>query len=323
MLRIENYSLSLKDSDGKVLPILEDITLELSRGTCLGLAGESGSGKSMLACSILGLVPSESVAIRSGKIIFTGQDLLRISESEFRKIRGKRISMIFQEPMAAMNPMMTIRSQIDEMIATHEPSCTASEISEAVKRALSSAGFSDPLKYWNSYPHQLSGGMRQRAMAAMAIALEPELILADEPTTALDAALQIGLLREFRTLIGNNERSMIFISHDLGVLREISDRIAVLYAGNLLETGNSREILENPAHPYTRALVNSLPRLINERKLPQPIAGGLPKPDQKPKGCVFEPRCPQSAQKCRECRPKLLETASGHYVKCFFPGAWQ
>jgi len=319
LLSVENFSLWLKSNDGRVLPVLEDISLAVDSGKCLGIAGESGSGKSILALSILQLVPPGIAAKSSGSIFFRENNLGKMSESQIRNIRGNHIAMVFQEPMTALNPLMTLYEQIAETVRAHAPNKPEAEVENLVKKALAGAGFPEPAKFYDSFPHQLSGGMRQRAMLAIALVMEPDLIIADEPTTALDAVLQVQLLHELRTSIKQKSQSLIFISHDLGVIRAIADDLVIMYAGQVMETGETKAVLESPRHPYTNALVGAMPRLIFERKLPKPIPGHLPSPDKKPGGCVFSDRCPKSTEKCKNEVPALKELDERRKVKCFFP----
>ena len=291
MLKIENYSLTLRGANNESLPVLENISLSIEKGKCLGIAGESGSGKSVLAMSIVGLIPKPSIKNFDGHIFVNNKETTNILEKDLNHIRGKEVGFIFQEPMTAMNPLMKLYEQISEVVYAHESKLNSKEIETKVKKALQRAGFKTPEKFLDAYPHQLSGGMRQRAMIAMALVMEPKLIIADEPTTAIDAELQLELLKELRQLITQDHLSMMFISHDLGVLRNICDDIAILYCGNLIEKGPAKEILSNPKHPYTRDLISALPRLIQENKLPEPIKGNLPSPINKPKGCVYANRC--------------------------------
>lgn len=319
LLRIDGFSLDLRGSDGRVLPVLEDIRLDVDRGECLGIAGESGSGKTVLALALMGLIPSESIAGRRGNIQFAQTELLSLSEEQFRPLRGAKIAMVFQEPMTAMNPLLTIEEQIGEAVSAHHPGFTGRERLEFVDRALRRAGFPQPELHRDSFPHQLSGGMRQRAMLAMALVLDPELILADEPTTALDAGLQVQLLRELRGTVKEGGHALMFISHDLGAIRAVADRLAVLYAGRLMEVGPAAEVLSDPAHPYTSTLVGALPRLTVERKLPQAIPGHLPAPDRKPRGCVFSDRCPGVQPRCTQEIPVLVDVRERRQAACFFP----
>jgi len=319
LLRVDDFSLQLKGSDGRILPVLEHVSLQLEQGCCLGIAGESGSGKSVMAMSIAALLPSGAVHSRQGKIEFEGCDILSARDSELQQLRGRKIGFIFQEPMTAMNPLMTLYDQIVETVYAHFPANSRADADKRVMLALARAGFKEPEKFLNSYPHQLSGGMRQRAMIAMALVLEPELIVADEPTTAIDAALQVQLLAGLRRQIEQERRSMIFISHDLGVIKAVSDQLAVFYAGCLVESGSTRSVLEAPAHPYTADLVAALPRLVSERKLPVSIAGTLPSPDKKPGGCVYSDRCRYAREECLKQRPESRDIAPGWQVRCLFP----
>ena len=319
MLRIENFSLTLSDSNKRMLPVLENISLDLEDGVCLGLAGESGSGKSVLAMSVMGLLPKASIAKESGKILFKEKVLTNFSEGDFRKLRGCKIAMVFQEPMTAMNPLMTLFDQIAESVLAHEHGISKAELQERVRVSLLKSGFAEPEKFFHSYPHQLSGGMRQRAMLAISLVLEPELILADEPTTALDAGLQVQILAELRKRVKNEGKSLVFISHDLGVINSVSDRLGVLYAGNLIEFGPTKEVIENPRHPYTKDLLAAMPRLVQSKSLPKPIPGNLPAPDNKPLGCVYSDRCKLSVDKCKQERPVNQFFENGRSVKCWFP----
>ncbi len=317
MLKIENYSLTLIGNDGQDLPVLENINLEIKKGTCLGIAGESGSGKSVLAMSILGLLPRASIKSSEGQRFVDGEETTNASEKVLNTIRGNKVGFVFQEPMTAMNPLMKLSEQIGEVVYAHDPLATKTTVEKKVIAALLRSGFKEPEKFLDSYPHQLSGGMRQRAMMAMALVMEPKLIIADEPTTAIDAELQIELIKELRNQIDNNDLSMLFISHDLGVLRSISDEIAVLYCGNLVEKGPAKEIIDNPKHPYTADLISALPRLVKERKLPKSIDGILPSPDNKPLGCVYSDRCSKADKKCCRERPELEQVGENHFVACW------
>lgn len=319
MLEVNNYSLTLAGSDKKELPVLEDVSFKIAKGQSLGLAGESGSGKSVLALSLMGLIPKNNVVSQTGSIVLNDAELLKISETEYRRLRGKTIAMVFQEPMTAMNPLMSVYDQIAECVFAHEPSTSKDLVKQKVHCSLLNAGFPEPEKVYASFPHQLSGGMRQRAMLAISLVLEPELILADEPTTALDASLQIQILNEFKNRVNENKKSLIFISHDLGVIRAVADNLAILYAGNMLEMGPAKDVLAAPCHPYTVDLIESLPRLTSERRLPLPIHGHLPSPDAKPKGCVYSDRCRNVKEKCVKSRPEFVKQQNGRFVRCFYP----
>ncbi|MBF0501853.1 MAG: ABC transporter ATP-binding protein [Candidatus Riflebacteria bacterium] len=319
ILEIEDLSLTLRGSDGKRLPVLEDLRLSLSKGECLGIAGESGSGKSILAMTIMGLVPGASILERRGSVKFEGVELLGLSEDGFSKLRGNRMAMVFQEPMTSLNPLLTIGEQVGETIYAHQSDLSAADVEGRVCAAMSRAGFSDPGAYLASFPHQLSGGMRQRAMLAMSLVMEPDIIIADEPTTALDASLQVQLLDQLRHGVKDGGHALIFISHDLGVIRSIADRLAVLYAGFLVEEGPAAAVLEHPAHPYSAALTAALPRLTVEHRLPRSIPGHLPSPDKKPSGCVFSDRCVKAQRVCHETVPMSREVGRNRRARCLFP----
>jgi peptide/nickel transport system ATP-binding protein len=315
MLDIKNYSLKLKDSDGRLLPVLEEVSLHLGKGQCLGIVGESGSGKSVLAMSSIGLLSGALVKERCGEVLFNGQDLGKASPRELRKILGKQIGVIFQEPMTAMNPLMTLAQQLEETVKAHLPRTSPADLRKSAMAALAKAGFSEPERFYNSYPHQLSGGMRQRAMIAMALVLNPMLLIADEPTTAIDAELQVHVIDEL-TKCKNQGQSILFISHDLGVMRSIADTLAVMYCGCLLEYGDTKTIFDSPRHPYTQALIAALPRLVTQKLLPKPIPKTMPAPHQKPAGCVFADRCPRAFEACTAARPKLKPINPKQLVAC-------
>jgi peptide/nickel transport system ATP-binding protein len=319
LLEIVGYSLTLRASDGRVRPVLEDVSLTVSAGECVGIAGESGSGKSVLAQSLMGLFSPESVVDQMGVIQFAGLSLLDLAEPAWRTLRGARMAMVFQEPMTALNPTMTLWQQMAEIVVTHRPGSSRQEVEATVRRALTRSGLPEPARLYDAYPHQLSGGMRQRAMLAMALVMEPDLILADEPTTALDAGLQVQLLRELRTLVETGRRALIFISHDLGALRAVADRLVILYAGIPVEMGKTPAVLATPAHPYTAALIKALPRLHARASLPHPIPGHLPPPESKPAGCVFVDRCDRRQEICAARRPPPTPLGATGLVRCHFP----
>ena len=319
MLRVKDYSLTLAGSDRRELPVLENVSFILKPGQSLGIAGESGSGKSVLALSLMGLIPKNNIVRQSGELIYNNLNLLETSELDYRKLRGQSIAMVFQEPMTAMNPLMNLFDQIAETLYAHNSSISSEQVKEKVYLSLLNAGFSEPEKFYDSFPHQLSGGMRQRAMIAISLVLEPELIIADEPTTALDASLQIQVLEELKKRVHQEQKSLIFISHDLGVIRAVADNLAILYAGRLLEIGLAKDILVNPLHPYTFDLIASLPRLSVERKLPMPIPGHLPSPDKKSQGCVYSERCRKAQKECFVSNPELVSCQNERKVRCFYP----
>jgi peptide/nickel transport system ATP-binding protein len=298
---------------------VRDISFALSRGEALGLVGESGSGKSVTSLAIMGLLaPQASV---SGEILFSTngsvpQNLITLEAESMRRLRGSRIAMIFQEPMTALNPVMRVGEQIAEAVRAHNTVSKSEAWNRAVE-ALKETAIADAERRARDYPHQLSGGMRQRVMIAMAIVNRPELLIADEPTTALDVTIQaqiLDLLAQLRKKFG---LTMLFISHDLAVVSKVADRVAVMYAGSLVELGDREEVFMNPAHPYTRGLLAAVPTLRTERDRPlQTIEGTVPAPSNLPAGCPFEPRCSDRLPICAQALPELIEVAPGHWARC-------
>jgi oligopeptide/dipeptide ABC transporter ATP-binding protein len=298
---------------------VRDLSFTIARGEVLGLVGESGSGKSLTSLALMRLLPPQAEA--TGEIAFRdgdgpALDLLRVPEHDMHRLRGLRIAMIFQEPLTALNPVMRVGEQIAEAVSAH----AAVEKREAWERAVAAmndVAIADAPRRARDYPHQLSGGMRQRVMIAMAIVNRPQLLIADEPTTALDVTIQaqiLELLAELRSRFG---LTLLFISHDLAVVSEIADRVAVMYAGSLVEFGSRRDIFRNPTHPYTRGLLHAVPTLTTDRQHPlETIEGTVPPSHLAPPGCPFEPRCPLRVEDCRRALPGLLEVAPGHVVRC-------
>jgi peptide/nickel transport system ATP-binding protein len=299
-----------------VVKAVDGVSFRVHRGECLGLVGESGCGKSMTALSILRLVPEPPGKIVSGQIDFKGKDLLELSEKAMRKIRGKDIAMIFQEPSASMNPAFSIGNQIKEVIGFHQGG-DRNVIMEKALEILRAVQIPDPRRILSQYPHELSGGMIQRVMIAMAVTCVPDLLICDEPTTALDISTQaqiISLLNELRQQRGT---SMLFITHDLGILSWICNSAAVMYAGNVIEYSDIRSILRNPLHPYTQALIESTPRLDANAHRLKVITGQVPNLAQSPPGCRFHPRCHFAKDFCKEAPPPMREKVEGHWVACF------
>jgi len=299
------------------LTAVRNIDFEVERGQVLGLVGESGSGKSVTSLAIMRLLPPQASA--SGEIHFNGvgpQNLLTLESESMRQLRGSKISMIFQEPMTALNPVMRVGEQIAEAVRAHDPVSKKESWNRAVE-ALKEAAIPDPVTRARDYPHQLSGGMRQRVMIAMAIVNRPELLIADEPTTALDVTIQaqiLDLLAELRRKFG---LAMLFISHDLAVVSKVADRVAVMYAGSLVEIGPRDEIFRAPAHPYTRGLLRSVPTLATSRERPlATIEGTVPPLHAVPTGCPFEPRCGYRIPECARALPPLIEVTPGHQARC-------
>ncbi len=288
------------------------ISISLDEGESLGVVGETGAGKTTTALAILGLLPKVTGRVAGGSIEFEGKDLVRASEQEMQKIRGNRISMIFQDPMTSLNPIFTVGEQIAEALEVH------SDLSKqaALERAgdmLELVGISRTRM--GEFPHQFSGGMKQRVVIATALACSPKLLLADEPTTALDVTIQAQVLRMIRELKERMNTSLVLISHDLGVVAQICDRVAIMYAGEIVEVGALAEVFERPMHPYTEGLFNSIPRLDVERRRLSPIGGLMPDPTALPPGCVFHPRCPYAQPLCSQRKPSVVER-EGRRIAC-------
>jgi len=294
---------------------VDGVSLSISRGEVLCLVGESGCGKSMTALSVLQLVPPPG-RIVGGKILFDGRDLLELDRGEMRRIRGERISMVFQEPMSALNPVFTIGDQVAEVLRIHRDISSADANRVAVE-LLGKVGIPDPELRAREYPHQMSGGMQQRALIAMAMACEPDLLIADEPTTALDVTVQAQILRLMERLISEGERSLLLITHDLGVVAEVADRVCVMYAGVIVEESPVRDLFADPGHPYTLGLLDSLPS-PGDRTY-HPIPGSVPNLADLPPGCRFQPRCPRAREVCQKKEPEL-KVSGNRAVRCYFPG---
>ena len=300
-------------SDGEVVHALNGVSFDLSKGRTLGLAGETGAGKTTIAKSILRILPEFSASIKTGEVLLEGKDLLDIPEKEMQKIRGNRIAMIFQDPMTALNPVLTVGRQIAEAIKLHYNVSKKTANEQAVKM-LEMVGING--ERFAEYPHQFSGGMKQRVVIAMALACRPELILADEPTTALDVTIQMQVLEMIRNLRDEFNTSMILITHDFGVVAEVCDDVAVVYAGEIIESGSKEDIFIHPSHPYTQGLFGSIPRLDSDVRRLNPIAGLPPNPVNLPKGCHFSPRCPRATDECTDEPIAMVELSSGHYCRC-------
>ena len=299
---------------------VDGISYSISKGEILGLVGESGSGKSVTALSILRLVPSPPGRIVGGQILFDGRDLLSLSKAEMRHIRGGRISMIFQEPMRSLNPVFTIGEQISEAIRLHQGLKKREALERSVEM-LQMVGIPSPQKRSRDYPHELSGGMRQRVMIAMALSSHPDLLICDEPTTALDVTIQAQILELMDELKQQMGMAVLLITHNLGIVAETARRIVVMYAGKIMEEAGTVQLFDHPMHPYTRGLQRSIPKIgdkfkKNTRKL-QEIPGVVPSLHQLPQGCRFHPRCPEAMDICRQGEPEMLEVESNHLVRCF------
>ena len=314
MLSVKNLHVYFRATDGGRVAALRDVSFLLAPGEVLGLVGESGSGKSVTSLAILRLLPPQAVI--EGSIIFQGADLLKVSDEEMRGLRGSQVSMIFQEPMTALNPVMRVGDQIAEAVLAHSKVSRREAYGRAVA-ALNDVAIADAERRSRDFPHQLSGGMRQRVMIAMAIVNHPKLLIADEPTTALDVTVQaqvLELLAELRRKFG---LAMLFISHDLAVVSQVADRVAVMYGGSIVEMGRVEAIFRRALHPYTMGLLRAVPTLRSERSKPlATIEGTVPSAEKFPPGCAFEPRCEIRLPECQVALPPLVEAEPGHWARC-------
>jgi peptide/nickel transport system ATP-binding protein len=312
LLEIQDLTVRYHTDDG-VVHAVNGISLSLEQGETLGLVGETGAGKTTTALSILGLVPCPPGKIESGAILFETRDLRKIRESEYRKVRGDKISMIFQDPMTSLNPTMTVVDQIAEAIRNHRQISKPDSKLEAIKM-LETVRI--PADRAFEYPHQFSGGMKQRVVIAIALACNPKLLIADEPTTALDVTIQAQVLELMKELKKQLNTSMLMITHDLGIVSEICDKVAIMYAGEIVESGSLEHVYDNPQHPYTNGLFGSLPDIEKDVEFLSPIEGLMPDPADLPKGCKFHPRCKYAQPICSEQTPANTETEPGHLVRC-------
>lgn len=318
LLRIKDLSIHYITDDGTVRAV-EGMSLEIGRGETLGLVGETGAGKTTTALGIMNLVENPPGKIVKGEVFFENEDLLKKKSSELRKIRGNKISMIFQDPMTSLNPVMTVGEQIVEVIKLHRK-VSAKEAIKHTHDMLELVGI--PGERYVDYPHQFSGGMKQRVVIAMALACEPALLIADEPTTALDVTIQAQILDLMKKLKIELQTSMLMITHDLGIVAEVCDKVAIMYAGNVVEYTTTENLYNNPSHPYTIGLFGSIPSVTGDETRLKPILGLMPDPTNLPSGCPFHPRCSKATEKCAQVVPADTEIAPGHFVKClaFEPG---
>lgn len=318
LLEVKNLHTYFRTKKG-IVKAVNGVSYSVEAGRTIGIVGESGSGKSVEAMSILRLL-DENGWIESGEILFDGQDITKASVNEMCKIRGNKISVIFQEPMTSLNPVFNVKRQLSEPFIIHQ----GMKKKEAEKKALEmldAVQIPNPAAVLKQYPHQLSGGMRQRVMIAMALACKPKILIADEPTTALDVTIQAQILHLMNQLQRDNGTAIIFITHDLGVINEMADDVVVMYCGQVVEQAPASVIFTDcrQSHPYTEGLMNSIPRIEGDKGKLEPIPGAVPHPLALPKGCKFAPRCKYCTQKCIDEEPELIEVASGQKIRCFYP----
>lgn len=320
ILEVKNLKTQFRTDDGTFLAV-DDVSFQVERGKTLGLVGESGCGKSVSSLSIMRLIPSPPGAIVGGQILFEGRDLLKLSEREMRSVRGNKISMIFQEPMTSLNPVFTIGDQIGEAVALHNPTFSKEKVRSRAIEMLDLVGIPEAKKRIDDYPHQLSGGMRQRVMIAMALSCDPEVLIADEPTTALDVTIQAQILDLIRKLQKDMGTAVILITHDLGVVAEMCDDVAVMYAGKIVEYGDVNTIFRNPKHHYTHGLLNSVPHFESgsKRERLTTIPGLVPSLLELKPGCRFRERCLGAQSDCGGVEPELKQVRTGHLVRCYHP----
>ncbi len=318
LLEVKNLHTYFKTKKG-IVKAVNDVSYSLEPGKTIGIVGESGSGKSVSAMSILRLLDGNGY-IESGEILFEGKDLTKLPLEEMYSIRGNAISVIFQEPMTSLNPVFTIERQLSEPFMIHQ-GMNKKEASKNALKMLYDVQIPNPEAVLKQYPHQLSGGMRQRVMIAMALACKPKILIADEPTTALDVTIQAQILKLMNDLQKEKGTSIIFITHNLGVINEMADDVAVMYCGQVVEKATAKSIFTNSrmSHPYTEGLMLSIPKISGERNKIEPIPGVVPHPLALPKGCKFAPRCKYCTQKCIDEEPKLVDIGDEHFIRCFYP----
>ena len=314
LLDIRDLSIIYATDDG-VTEALNGACLQLRKGESLGLVGETGAGKTTLARGIMRLIPYPPGKIVSGQVFYDGRDIMELSEKEMRALRGRQISMIFQDPMTSLNPVMTVGEQIREVIITHHPNLSKAESRKQAEEMLEMVGI--VASRYDDYPHQFSGGMKQRVVIAIALACNPQLLIADEPTTALDVTIQAQVLEMIHGLKVKNNTAMLLITHDLGVVAQNCDTVAIIYAGEIVEYGTLQQVYKNILHPYTEGLFGSVPRLETNSKRLAAIDGMMPDPTALPKGCKFAERCKYATDRCRAELPDMYELEDGHKVRCF------
>ena len=300
-------------SDGQIVQAVNGVSFDLQKGRTIGLVGETGAGKTTIAKTILRILPDRAAHIRGGQVLLEGKDLLKASEEEMRSVRGDKISMVFQDPMTALNPTMRVGDQIAEVII-HHTNLSQAESEKRAGEMLEMVGI--PASRYREYPHQFSGGMKQRVVIAMALACTPDILLADEPTTALDVTIQAQVLDMIGDLKQRNNTSMILITHDLGVVAQVCDDVAVIYAGQIVERGSKEQVFDHPHHPYTIGLFGAIPSMNVDEEYLHPIDGLPPDPSNLPRGCAFNPRCPYATEACRQGAIGEVQTPDGHWCRC-------
>ncbi len=313
LLEVKDLVIHYKTDDG-VVKALNGVNLHIGAGETLGLVGETGAGKTTLAKGIMRLIPNPPGKILGGEVLFEGQDILKLSASGMEHIRGREISMIFQDPMTSLNPVLTVGEQIMEVIEIHNQELSKTEARKWAENMLERVGI--PAERFGEYPHQFSGGMKQRVVIAIALACNPKLLIADEPTTALDVTIQAQVLEMIYKLKSENNTSMILITHDLGVVAQNCDYVAIIYAGEVVEYGTLRDIYKDTKHPYTEGLFGSIPSLTSDVKRLQAIDGMMPDPTRLPQGCVFCDRCKYAVPECSQAHPEMVNVSGTHQVRC-------
>lgn len=316
LLNVEHLTTVFRTYEGEVTAV-NDVSFYVKKGEILGLVGESGCGKSVTSLSVMGLLPRKNSRIKSGSIVFDGKELTTMSRKGYDELRGNSLAMIFQEPMTSLNPVFTIENQLREVIRNHDRSAGRQECRNRILEVLNKVGIPGAENVMKQYPHQLSGGMRQRIMISMALLNHSKLLIADEPTTALDVTIQAQILQLLKKLAKEEEMSIILITHDLSVVAEVCDRVQVMYCGRFVETASREEFFERPMHPYSKGLLKCIPYIgMSDQELYH-IPGNVMHPADDEGGCSFAPRCPEAGEKCRAAVAPMKEAAPGHYVRCF------
>ena len=315
ILEVKDLCVEFQTVEGRVQAV-DHLSYTLHKGEKLGIVGESGSGKSVSSLAMMQLIPNPPGRVTGGEILYKGNDLVKLSEKEMQKLRGNEISMIFQEPMTSLNPIIQCGKQIAESLRLHRGMNKKEAAAEAV-RMMKAVGIANPEVRAHEYPHQMSGGMRQRVMIAMALACQPQILIADEPTTALDVTIQAQILDLIRDLNREMNAAVLFITHDLGVVSELCDTVIVMYTGHIVEQAPVRELFRDPKHPYTVGLLNAIPAITKERKPLKTIEGVVPNPTERIEGCSFWPRCPHASERCRKEAPPVTRPGEDRLVRCW------